>query len=57
MGIFARKYDVVTDLSNIKWTEGCRKNIAGFGWTNAVFLELWHELPLDKRGRRQPTYS
>lgn len=39
------KYNVVTDSSNIKLTEGYRDNIIGFGWTNAVFLELMNELP------------
>lgn len=42
------KYDVVTDSSNIKLAEGYRDNIIGFGWTNAVFLELLHELPADR---------
>jgi len=39
------KYDVVTDSSNIEVAEGYRGNIVGFGWTNAVFLELLHQLP------------
>jgi alpha,alpha-trehalase len=42
------KYNVVTDSSNIKLAEGYRDNIIGFGWTNAVFLELMNELPKDQ---------
>jgi alpha,alpha-trehalase len=42
------KYDVVADSSNIELAEGYRDNIIGFGWTNAVFLELMNELPADK---------
>jgi alpha,alpha-trehalase len=42
------KYNVVTDSSNIKLAEGYRDNIIGFGWTNAVFLELMNQLPTDK---------
>jgi alpha,alpha-trehalase len=42
------KYNVVTDSSNFKLAEGYRDNIIGFGWTNAVFLELLNELPTDK---------
>jgi len=42
------KYNVVTDSSNIKLAEGYRDNIIGFGWTNAVFLELLNELPSDQ---------
>jgi|SRR5580658_1557475 alpha,alpha-trehalase len=42
------KYNVVTDSSNVKLAEGYRDNIIGFGWTNAVFLELLNELPADQ---------
>jgi alpha,alpha-trehalase len=38
------KYNVVTDSSNIELAEGYRGNIIGFGWTNAVFLELLNGL-------------
>ena len=41
------KYNVVTDTSNIRVAEGYRGNIIGFGWTNAVFLELLRGLPKD----------
>jgi alpha,alpha-trehalase len=44
-GNIREKYNVVTDSSNIKLSEGYRDNIIGFGWTNAVFLELLNQLP------------
>ncbi|MFZ0480619.1 MAG: trehalase family glycosidase [Terriglobales bacterium] len=44
-GNIREKYDVVTDASNIQVTEGYRNNIIGFGWTNAVFVELLSQLP------------
>ena len=46
-GNIREKYNVVTDTSNIQVAEGYRSNIIGFGWTNAVFLELLNELPED----------
>jgi alpha,alpha-trehalase len=39
------KYNVVSDRSNIQVSEGYRDNVIGFGWTNAVFLELLSRLP------------
>jgi alpha,alpha-trehalase len=45
------KYNVVTDSSNIEVAEGYRSNIIGFGWTNAVFLELMKQLPPDLLSR------
>ncbi|MGH9501003.1 MAG: trehalase family glycosidase [Terriglobales bacterium] len=44
-GNIREKYKVVTDSSNVKIAEGYRSNIIGFGWTNAVFLELLSQLP------------
>jgi alpha,alpha-trehalase len=44
-GNLREKYDVVTDSSNVQLAEGYRGNIIGFGWTNAVFLELLQQLP------------
>jgi alpha,alpha-trehalase len=44
-GTIREKYNVVTDSSNIQLSEGYRDNVVGFGWTNAVFLELLQELP------------
>ena len=39
------KYDVVTRSSETSIAAGYAQNVIGFGWTNAVFLELWHESP------------
>ena len=39
------KYNVVTRSSETKVVEGYAQNVTGFGWTNAVFLELLHASP------------
>jgi len=39
------KYDVVTDSDVTHIGVGYAQNVNGFGWTNAVFLELLHESP------------
>jgi len=39
------KYNVVTRSSETSVVEGYAQNVTGFGWTNAVFLELLHESP------------
>jgi alpha,alpha-trehalase len=39
------KYNVVTRSSETRVVEGYAQNVTGFGWTNAVFLELLHESP------------
>jgi alpha,alpha-trehalase len=39
------KYNVVTRSSETNVVEGYAQNVIGFGWTNAVFLELVHESP------------
>jgi alpha,alpha-trehalase len=53
------KYNVVTDTSNIRLSEGYRTNAEGFGWTNGVFLELLDTLRPDVAGQlaRKPTPS
>ncbi|HEX8814999.1 MAG TPA: trehalase family glycosidase [Terriglobales bacterium] len=50
-GNLREKYNVVTDSSNVEVAEGYRGNIIGFGWTNAVFLELLKQLPPDAASR------
>lgn len=50
-GNIREKYNVVTDTSNVEIAEGYRGNIIGFGWTNAVFLELLSTLPQDLASR------
>jgi alpha,alpha-trehalase len=37
------KYNVVTQSSDTHIVAGYSQNVTGFGWTNAVFLELLHE--------------
>jgi alpha,alpha-trehalase len=39
------KYDVVAQSSVTHIVAGYSQNVTGFGWTNAVFLELLHESP------------
>jgi alpha,alpha-trehalase len=50
-GNIREKYNVVTDSSNLKLSEGYRDNIVGFGWTNGVFLELLNTLPKELANR------
>jgi len=44
-GTIREKYNVVTGSSETNVTAGYQANVAGFGWTNGVFLRLLHELP------------
>jgi alpha,alpha-trehalase len=39
------KYNVVTRSSETSIVAGYAQNVTGFGWTNAVFLELLHASP------------
>jgi alpha,alpha-trehalase len=39
------KYNVVSRSTETHVTTGYAQNVTGFGWTNAVFLELLHESP------------
>jgi alpha,alpha-trehalase len=39
------KYDVATESTQTHVAVGYAQNVNGFGWTNAVFLTLLHELP------------
>lgn len=43
------KYDVVTRSAATSITAGYAQNVIGFGWTNAVFVELLYELPPELR--------
>jgi alpha,alpha-trehalase len=50
------KYNVVTRSSEAHAELGYQMNVVGFGWTNAAFLELLHNLPknmVDRLGREQ----
>jgi alpha,alpha-trehalase len=42
------KYNVVTQSSDTNVKAGYAANVIGFGWTNATFVELLHELPPNK---------
>jgi alpha,alpha-trehalase len=43
-GNLREKYDVVKRTTDVQITQGYAHNVIGFGWTNGVFLELWHGL-------------
>jgi alpha,alpha-trehalase len=45
-GTIREKYNAVTRSSETQVTAGYHINIVGFGWTNAAFLVLLHELPV-----------
>jgi alpha,alpha-trehalase len=42
------KYNVVTRSSETAVKAGYAANVVGFGWTNAAFVELLHQLPQEK---------
>jgi alpha,alpha-trehalase len=44
-GEIREKYNVVTRSSEAHAELGYHMNVVGFGWTNAAFLELLHNLP------------
>jgi len=46
-GNIREKYNVVTRSSESHVELGYHMNVVGFGWTNAAFLELLHNLPKD----------
>src|SRR5216683_6599710 len=46
-GNIREKYNVVTRSSESHVELGYQMNVVGFGWTNAAFLELLHDLPKD----------
>jgi alpha,alpha-trehalase len=50
-GSIREKYNVVTRSSEVHAELGYAMNVVGFGWTNAAFLELLHELPQELRKR------
>ena len=60
-GEIHEKYDVVTRSSEAHAELGYHMNVVGFGWTNAAFLELLHNLPkemvdrLEKEQNSPPT--
>ena len=57
-GTIREKYNVVTRSSEAHVSAGYQANVAGFGWTNGVFLEFLQELPkeaTDRLAREQDT--
>jgi len=44
-GTIREKYNVVSRSSESQVEIGYQANVVGFGWTNAAFLQLMHELP------------
>ncbi len=50
-GTIREKYNVVTRSSETDIQAGYKVNVIGFGWTNAVFLELLDKLPEEGRAR------
>jgi alpha,alpha-trehalase len=44
-GYLVEKYNVVERSSEARVQLGYKMNVVGFGWTNAAFLELLHDLP------------
>ena len=47
-GTIREKYNLVTRSSDTNVKVGYAANVIGFGWTNATFVELLHELPPEK---------
>lgn len=50
-GNIREKYNVVTRSSEAHVELGYQMNVVGFGWTNAAFLELLHDLPKEMAER------
>ena len=50
-GTIREKYDVTTESSQTHISAGYAQNVIGFGWTNGVFLELFHRLPPESIAR------
>jgi alpha,alpha-trehalase len=44
-GTIREKYNVVTGSNEAGVAAGYQMNVIGFGWTNAAFVELLHDLP------------
>ncbi len=53
------KYNVVTGSSDVQVSAGYKTNVVGFGWTNAVYLEMLHLLdsPVTTAVRRKSGYA
>jgi alpha,alpha-trehalase len=42
------KYNVVSGTSHVEVTTGYKMNVVGFGWTNAVYMEMQHLIESSK---------
>jgi alpha,alpha-trehalase len=49
------KYNVVNRSSETHVSVGYHQNVVGFGWTNAAFLELLHDLPKEWQQKLETT--
>jgi len=56
-GEIREKYNVVTKSSEAHAELGYHMNVVGFGWTNAAFLELLHNLPATMAQRLEQEQS
>jgi alpha,alpha-trehalase len=56
-GEIREKYNVVTRSSEAHAELGYHMNVVGFGWTNAAFLELLHNLPKEMVQRLEQEQS
>jgi alpha,alpha-trehalase len=56
-GEIREKYNVVTRSSQAHAELGYHMNVVGFGWTNAAFLELLHNLPKEMVQRLEQEQS
>jgi alpha,alpha-trehalase len=56
-GNIREKYNVVTRSSESHVELGYKMNVVGFGWTNAAFLELLHDLPKEAVARLEKEAS
>ena len=56
-GEIHEKYDVVNRSSEAHAELGYHMNVVGFGWTNAAFLELLHNLPKEMVERLEKEQS
>jgi alpha,alpha-trehalase len=50
-GTIREKYNVVSGSANVEVATGYKSNVAGFGWTNGVYLEMNHLLSASSRKR------
>ena len=52
-GTIREKYNVASGSGNVKVATGYKSNVVGFGWTNAVYLQL-EDIPSEPAGAPAP---